>query len=143
MSDLNFVIYQNPIEVDYIQLQVGKGKKHQPSIYIDKEAFDCIRGVIWNKYREFGNQEKINQIKKDDWLRILQGFDEALVDLKTCNSSIDLVKILSIPNHLLIHKERFFESIKAIEEFIETLTDWIETNIRKEKSILIINHFIN
>lgn len=142
MSDLNFKLYQATPETDtsYIQLQVGKGKKKQPSVYMDSNAFDCIRGIIWNKHREFGNQKKINQINNDDWHRILIGFEEAIVDLKVCTTPDQLIHILSIPNHLCSQKDSIFEHKKELQTFIKDLIQWIETHLKKEKYILIIQN---
>ena len=143
MSVLNFKLYQKPIsdlKIPYIQLQVGKGKKKQPSIYIDSDAFDCIRGVIWNKHREFSNQKKINQINNDDWFRILKGFEEAIVDLKACTDSKQLIGILSIPNQLVSQEEIIFEHKEELHQFIKELIEWIEMHLKKEKYILIIQN---
>jgi hypothetical protein len=141
MSRINFELFQNLDNIEgFIQFQIGKGKKHQPSIYMNKEAFDCVRGIIWNKYREFGSQEKVNDIKNDDWQRILVGFEEALISLKTCSDTTELVKVLSISNHLLNQKNRIFEQLDALKIFIEALMNWVKANLKKEKHILVIDH---
>ena len=140
MSKFDFTLYQNPkdLELPYIQLQVGKGKKHQPSLYIDSQAFDCIRGVLWNKYREFSNQKLINHINNDDWLRILNGLEIALKDLDTIKDANELVAALSTPNHLLLHKDRMFDQRNVLQQFIEELINWIKTHLKKEKYILVV-----
>ncbi len=143
MSGLNFKLYQKPMsnpETSYIQLQVGKGKKKQPSIYIESNAFDCVRGVIWNKHREFAHQKKVNQINNDDWSRILKGFEETIVDLKTCTDANALVDVLSLPNHLISQKAIIFEQIEELQHFIKALIQWIEMYLKKERYILIIQN---
>ncbi|TVP95725.1 MAG: hypothetical protein EA374_03340 [Acholeplasmatales bacterium] len=143
MSGFDFTLHQKPIfdsKTSYIQLQVGKGKKQQPSIYIDSEAFDCIRGVIWNKHREFGNQKKINQINNDDWCRILKGFEEAIVNLKACTDADQLIDVLAIRNQFASQKESIFAHKEALQQFIRTLIQWIEMHLKKEKYILIIQN---
>lgn len=143
MNGLDFKLYQTiniDIERSYIQLQVGKRKKKETSVYIDTNAFDCIRGLIWNKYREFGRQQKTYQINNDDWHRILEGFKEATTELEVCTDVTQLVSMLSLPNHLLSQKETIFEHKQALHQFIESLIQWIETHLKKEKYILIIHH---
>ncbi len=142
MSGLNFKLYQEAPETEtpYIQLQVGKGKKKQPSVFMDSDAFDCIKGIIWNKYREFGNHKKINQINNDDWRRILNGFEEVILDLNGGSTPDQLMHILSIPNHLYSQKDIIFEHKKELQTFIKELTQWIETNLKKEKYILVIQN---
>ncbi len=142
MSGLNFKLYQARTETDigYVQLQVGKGKKKQPSVYIESDTFDCIIGVIWNKHREFGNQKKINKINNDDWRRILIGFEEAIIDLNGCTTPDQLIHMLSIPNHLYAQRDIIFEHKKELQTFIKDLIQWIETHLKKEKYILIIQH---
>ncbi|MFH5882546.1 hypothetical protein [Liberiplasma polymorphum] len=143
MSELNFKLYQTPMAENigsYVLFQAGKGKKNQPSIYIENSVFDFIRGIIWNKYREFGNQKKINQINNDDWNRILAGFKEAVVDLKNCKSAKDIKSILFIPNQIDLESEAIFQSKENIQELITALIEWLETNLKKAKYILIIQN---
>ncbi len=143
MSGFNFELYQKPIsdvKTTYIQLQVGKGRKKQPSIYIDSDAFDCIRGVIWNKHREFADQKMINQINNDDWFRILKGFEEAMADLKESTESEQLIDILSLSKHLVPKIDLLFEQKDALYQFMQALTQWVEMHLKKEKYILIIQN---
>ncbi len=139
MSGLNFELYQTAMDTAYVQLQVGKGKKNQPSVYIDSNVFDFIKGVIWNKHREYqSNDRKINQINNEDWRRILSGFEEALEELTASTSSNQLMKILSIPNHTTIQVDLVFEQKQAFQQFLKDLILWIKTHLKKEKYILII-----
>lgn len=142
MSGLNFKLYQEAPETKtpYIQLQVGKGKKKQPSVFMDIDVFEYIKGIIWNKYREFGNHKKINQINNDDWRRILSGFEEVILNLDDASTPDQLMRMLSIPNHLYSQKGIIFEHKNELKTFIKELTEWIETNLKKEKYILVIEN---
>ena len=143
MNRLNFKLYQTPVAEHsggYVVLQVGKGKKNQPSIYVENNVFDYIRGIIWNKYREFGDQKKINQINNDDWNRILIGFKEAIANLNNCKKAEDIKNILLMPNQLDLDDEAILQSKDNIQEFIRLLVEWIENNLRKEKYILVIQN---
>lgn len=143
MNGLNFKLYENPLpepEKASVQLQVGKGKKNQPSIYVESTAFDCIRGIIWNKHREFSHQKKINQISNEDWVRCIKGLKDAVGALESCEDSNHLTKILYTPNHLLSEKELMFEHKHDIQQFLKDVILWVETHLKKEKYILIIQH---
>ena len=146
MNGLNFKLYENPLpdpKKASVQFQVGKGKKNQPSIYVEMTAFDCIRGVIWNKHREFSHQKTINHISNEDWVRCLQGFKDAVSSLESCEDSNHLTKILSTPNHLLSQKARMFEQKHDIQQFLKGIILWVKTHLKKEKYILIIQHDAN
>lgn len=143
MSGLNFELYQTPMSnqnTAYTQFQIGKGKKPNTSVYMDNHTFDCIKGVIWNKHREFSNQRKINQINRDDWQRVLKGFVEAIEQLKTSTDSKQLIDVLSMPNHLATQQENIFAQKLALQQFIKALVAWIEKNLQGEKYILIIQN---
>ncbi len=143
MKGLNFTLYQEPLfdaETAYVQFQIGKGKKQQPSVYMESYAFDCIRGVIWNSHREFGHQKKVNQINNADWVRCLNGLKEAALELETCKDPEHLMDILSIPNHLFSHKAVVFERKDDLQKFLQDIVLWVEKHLKKEKYILIIRH---
>ena len=130
----------NTTKTPPVQLQVDKGKKQTSSVYIEQFTFDCIRGVIWNKHREFGSQKRTYKIHADDWRRILQGFKSAMNDLAVATNADQLTDILSIPKHLLTEKDTIFDQKLALHQFIKTLVDWIETHLKKAKYILIIQN---
>jgi len=143
MNGFDFTLYQLPTnkpDTPYIHLQVGKGKKKQSSLYMALEAFECISGVIWNKHREFENQKHINQINNDDWPRILSGLSEVVVKLNACTEPDQLIRVLSIRNHLDNQKHMIFEQKEQLQSFITELSQWIETHLKKEKYILIIRN---
>ncbi len=143
MNGLNFKLYEAPsfdANTSYVQFQVGKGKKSDPSVYVERLAFDCIRGVIWNKHREFADQKKINQINNADWERCLDGLQTASQNLATCKDSRQLMHLLSVPSHLFSDIEAVFDDKESLQQFIEALILWVRTHLKKAKYILIIRH---
>lgn len=123
--------------IPYVEMQAGKGKKADSSVYILSEEFTYIEGVIWDKHREYGMSRK-SKINTSDWARIMGGFNDAIVEIEGCTTDNDLIEVLKLRNHLdETHLELVFQHKSLLIQLFHDLIEWLKAHIHTEKYILI------
>ncbi len=142
MSKINFKIQyeqSNMSNTDYVLLCAGKGKRDQSKIYIDKYSFSFIEGLIWDKYRQYGNSNK-TKISSNEWIRITEGMSVAIEKLGTSKAeeidSILKFNILSSTNSTT----EIISDLENLQNLLSQLIEWVNEVITKEKYILIIKN---
>jgi len=141
MEEFQFKTYDldsSVLKDEYTILQAGNGKKDDASIKIDAKAFSFIEGLIWDKYREYGNEDK-TKIDKSEWDRIIAGFENAVVKLDNYENTDNLMKILKFgiigSKHEIIDVT---DSIEDLKQLIKELALWLSNKIKKNKYIYVI-----
>jgi hypothetical protein len=141
MEELQFKTYDldsSVLKDEYTILQAGNGKKDDASIKIDAKAFSFIEGLIWDKYREYGNEDK-TKIDKSEWDRIIAGFENAVTKLDNYENTDNLMKILKFgiigSKHEIIDVT---DSIEDLKQLLMELVTWLSTRIKKNKYIYVI-----
>lgn len=141
MEQYDFTLYdlnETNLQDNFIIIQSGKGKKKNTSIKLDAKAFSFVEGLIWNKYREYGNESK-TRILSSEWPRILNGFQDAVDDLEVTQKENELDDILKFE----IFKPKYemddiLQLIEQLKKLIVDLITWISKKITEEKYIYII-----
>jgi len=131
-------VHSLPKTKEFVGLQAGRGKKDHSIIQVSSKGFSYVEGLIWNKYREYGNKLK-SKISSSEWERILKGFNTALQQLSEYETEDELIKILKFEimnskNSLIVA----LENIDELEGFLSKMIDWISSMIVDEDYILIM-----
>lgn len=134
MYDKNSIVLEN----GYVILQAGRGKKENSSVKVDSKSFSYVEGLIWDKYREYGERAK-TKIPSGEWERILIGFSKAVAKLDLYVESDKLEDILKFS---IIDSQEPLEDIlnqvADLSGLITNITTWITDQTSKESSIYII-----
>lgn len=140
MENLDFTLHkleELPSGVPFVEIQAGKGKRDNSSIYVLAEEFTYIEGIIWDKHREYGMSRK-SKINRVDWDRIMEGFDDAIDELGTCKDQEDLTEILKLRNHQEYNPlGSVFEKKLNLIQLFHDLKIWLNNHVPKEKFIMI------
>ena len=130
METLDFSIYQDKKLVpakEIVQLQAGKGKEANSSIYIASAIFEFVEGVIWERHREYGNSRK-SKIHDSDWKRINEGFSDAIKELEQAQNPKDLTTVLQVSTHQEVFSlEDVFAKKAELQTLFKELITWIES----------------
>jgi len=131
-------IQSMPKAKEYVVLQAGKGKEDNSRIQVTLTGFSYIEGLIWDKYREYGNKLK-SKISSNEWNRILDGFktaQEKLSVYKTEDKLKDILKFDIISSKQPLND--MLDNIDEMEVFLRELSRWISSMIEEESYILVI-----
>ena len=123
---------------DYVVLQAGKGRGKNTSINYNAIEFSYVEGLIWDKYREYGNKRK-TKISSSDWERILTGFKPAIAQLNEYQEGNDLADILRFeiinPVHPINNIKNYTVELGSL---LSELVQWVTDMVKEEKYILIM-----
>lgn len=141
MNQYDFNTYtldSNESNDGFVVLHAGKGKKKSNSLKIDSKAFSYVEGILWDKHREYGDERK-TRIFSSEWSRIIEGFKEAITELKTINKTDDIEGILKFD--IIGEKQPLEDLLGRTDELallLENIVEWVEHTVKKERYILII-----
>ena len=131
-------IQSMPKANEYVVLQAGKGKEDNSRIQVSLSGFSYIEGLIWDKYREYGNKAK-SKISSEEWERILEGFKIAQEKLRLYKTEDKLRKMLKFD--IIGSKyplNDMLDNVDEMEVFLSEISNWISSMIREESYILVI-----
>lgn len=141
MSTLDFRFFDDEADVKgsaFVILEAEKGKRLLQKTVIKRDVFRYIEGIIWYQHREYGNNKE-SKIRAIDWIRINQGFEEAIEKLSLCENEQELISILHLPSHLdSTHLKQLHSQLPAFIQFIKDMILWMQKNTPRKSHIMII-----
>jgi hypothetical protein len=141
MNAFDFTLYHDTTAITdraFVELQVGKGRRIHNSVFIRSDEFVYIEGVIWDKHREYGMSTE-SKILDTDWIRIIEGFEKAMIELQTASTPEDITRILKLRNHQ--ENDALPEALKyksSIIQFFADIITWLRENLIKKAHVIII-----